>query len=199
MKYNKFEFPALNNGWVLRHLGRGCHAACAKVSSGSLESDRKLALAADNGTKEKSLTPIVNFRQKFFSSNWIDYHKVYTKKKILKSTPMSPSGAIRPILSSILKKLSLGQLNIEHQEAQTETKQNSLPRTRSQQENSTNPEDGHVWKDEWRTRGYSRWPLTNSQFGKGPFQKKILVTKFAFNTRGRVLFLIFITSSIFST
>jgi len=61
---------------------------------------------------------------------------------------MSPSGAIRPILSSILKKLSLAQLNIEHQEAQTETKQNSLPRTRSQQENSTNPEDGHVWKDE---------------------------------------------------
>ena len=113
----------------------------------------------------------MNFRQKFFSSNWIDYHKVYTKKKILKGTPMSPSGAIRPILSSILKKLSLGQLNIEHQEAQTETKQNSLPRTRSQQENSTNPEDGHVWKDEWRTRGYSRWPLTNSQFGKGLFEK----------------------------
>ena len=166
------NFPALNNGWVLRHLGRGCHAACTKVSSGSLESVRKLALADCNGTKEKSLTPIVNFRQKFFSSNWIDYQKVYTKKKILKSTPMSPSGAIRPILSSILKKLSLGQLNIEHQEAQTETKQNSLPRTRSQQENSTNPEDGHVWKDEWRTRGYSRWPLTNSQFGKGPFEKK---------------------------
>jgi hypothetical protein len=46
-----------------------------------------------------------------------------------------------------------------------------LPRTRSQQENSTNPEDGHVWKDEWRTRGYSRWPLTNSQFGKGLFEK----------------------------
>ena len=194
------NFPALNNGWVLRHLGRGCHAACTKVSSGSLESVRKLALADCNGTKEKSLTPIVNFRQKFFSSNWIDYQKVYAKKKILKSTPMSPRGAIRPILSPILKKLSLGQLNIEHQEAQTETKQNSLPRTRSQQENSTNPEDGHVWKDEWRTRGYSRWPLTNSQFGKGPYEKKkTFVTIFAFNTRGRMLFLIIITTSIFST
>ena len=81
MKYNKFEFPAFNNGWVLRHLGRGCHAACTKVSSGSLESVRKLALAVCNGTKEKSLVPIVSFRQKFFSSNWIDYQKVYTKKK----------------------------------------------------------------------------------------------------------------------
>jgi len=76
---------------------------------------------------------------------------------------MSAGSPYGRIVSSILKKLSLGQLNIEHQNAQST---NSLPRTRSQQENSTNPEDGHVWKDEWRTRGYSRWPLTNSQFGK---------------------------------
>ena len=75
---------------------------------------------------------------------------------------MSAGSPYGRIVSSILKKLSLGQLNIEHQNAQST---NSLPRTRSQ-ENSTNPEDGHVWKDEWRTRGYSRWPLTNSQFGK---------------------------------
>ena len=169
MKHNKFEFSRSQQRLSFTPSWPWLPRCLHQISSGSLESVRKLALADCNGTKEKSLTPIVNFRQKFFSSNWIDYQKVYTKKKILKSTPMSPSGAIRPILSSILKKLSLGQLNIEHQEAQTETKQNSLPRTRSQQENSTNPEDGHVWKDEWRTRGYSRWPLTNSQFGKGPF------------------------------
>jgi len=61
---------------------------------------------------------------------------------------MSAGAPYGRIVSSILKKLSLGQLNIEHFNAQTQTL-NSLPRNqRSQQENSTNPEDGHVWKDE---------------------------------------------------
>ena len=82
--------------------------------------------------------------------------------------------------SSILKKLSLGQLflapvhgpRLFRDQYSSASKVNSLQlkdtftkTTNSQQEYSTNPVDGHVWKDEWRTRGCSRWPLTNSQFG----------------------------------
>ena len=105
-------------------------------------------------------------RPNFFSSFFNSIDEIYHYKAIQKSILMSAGAPYGRIVSSILKKLSLGQLNIEHFNAQTQTL-NSLPRNqRSQQENSTNPEDGHVWKDEWRTRGYSRWPLTNSQFGK---------------------------------
>ena len=105
-------------------------------------------------------------RPNFFSTFFNSIDEIYHYKAIQKSILMSAGSPYGRIVSSILKKLSLGQLNIEHFNAQTQTL-NSLPRNqRSQQENSTNPEDGHVWKDEWRTRGYSRWPLTNSQFGK---------------------------------
>ena len=79
---------------------------------------------------------------------------------VVRMSGVAPDGR-----SPCLLRLHLELSQVLGQQLKIASTQQPLP-SQLQQEKTFKTTDGHVWKDEWRTRGSSPWPLTNSQFGK---------------------------------